>query len=326
MGLQGESLARLLSELALLPPDWHAAGCLEMPNIEALARHVAARRIRHSVETGAGRTTLLLSHLSEDHTVFALDAGDSLRCTREHPLLNAATTHFVEGPSQRTIFTHPLADPLQLVLLDGPHGFPFPNLEYWRFYPSLEANGLLVIDDVHIPTIRQLFDFLVEDPMFRLLEVVGKTAFFERTETPTFDPFGDHWWTQPYNTARFPVDYPVPGPTRSDDSDYRARLPALVDAWCASGLRLAVFGIGPHTDHLFSVVPELQRAQIVAFLDSRLGGTGASHRGRPVELPEWAPGRVDLVLCSSFRHEWVQLAILDPLPVKAVLSHPITAR
>jgi len=73
-------IADLLTKLANLPADWHGAGCLEMPNLEALARHAAIRRIRHSVETGAGKSTLLLSHLSEEHVVFAIDAGESHVC------------------------------------------------------------------------------------------------------------------------------------------------------------------------------------------------------------------------------------------------------
>ena len=38
--------------------------------------------------------------------------------------------------------------------------------------------------------------------MFRLLEVVGTTAFFERTSAPPFDPHGDGWWLQNFNKNR----------------------------------------------------------------------------------------------------------------------------
>ncbi len=321
MPLRPDELSLLLEALAALPADWHSAGFIPMPGVEALARHASARRLTRSIETGAGRSTVLLSHLSERHTVFALDGGDSLKRTREHPLLNPHTVEFIEGPSQRTIFEFAGRDPLQLVLLDGPHGFPFPNLEYWRFYPSLEPGGLLVVDDIHIPTIRLLFDFLAEDPMFHLLEVVGRTAFFERTGAPTFDPFGDGWLLQPFNSARFPTEAPLTAGPAPPDFTYRNRLPVLAAAWCAAGTRIAIFGIGPHTDHLFAVVPELEQVEIVAFLDSTAGGTGLRYRGRPVERPAWAPGHVDLVLCSSFRHEWAQIEILDRLPVKAVFSH-----
>ena len=66
---------------------------------------------------------------------------------------------------------------------------------------------------------------------------------------------------------------------------------------------------------------ELEQVEIVAFLDSTAGGPGLRYRGRPGERPARAPGPVDLVLCSSFRHEWAQIEILDRLPVKAVFSH-----
>jgi hypothetical protein len=92
---------------------------------------------------------------------------------------------------------------LQLALIDGPHGYPFPDMEYYYLYPHLDEGALLIIDDIHIATIGHLFDFLKEDEMFRLIEVVDKTAFFERTAAPIFDPYQDGWWMQNYNTRRF---------------------------------------------------------------------------------------------------------------------------
>jgi hypothetical protein len=59
--------------------------------------------IRQSAETGAGRTSLLLSHLSEHHIVFAKDDGRSITETRACPLLRAEHVAFVEGPTQRSV-------------------------------------------------------------------------------------------------------------------------------------------------------------------------------------------------------------------------------
>lgn len=321
-----EPLGELIALLGVLPGDWHGAGCLEMPNLEALARHAAARHVRHSVETGAGKTTLLMSHLSEHHTVFALDDGESLSRTRQSVLLRRERVEFVEGPSQHTLLNHEIAQPLQLAIVDGPHGFPFPNLEYWKLYPHLETGALLVIDDIHIPTIRQLFDFVREDAMFSLLETVGKTAFFERTAAPTFPPFGDGWWDQQYNARRFPVQYQKIalgiGEPEHDPAVYRERLIPLIERWRGSGTRLAVFGVGGHTDYLFRVVPELATVPIVAYLDTSAGGRGERYRDVAIQEPAWVPGNADVVLCSSYAHELTQLDILDTVPVKVVLSHP----
>jgi hypothetical protein len=74
-------------------------------------------------------------------------------------------------------------------------------------YPLIKPGGILVIDDIHIPTIRHLFNFLREDDMFRLDRVVSMTAFFQRSEAALFDPEGDGWWLQLYNMRRFPA-YP----------------------------------------------------------------------------------------------------------------------
>lgn len=314
----------LFEQLAALPSDWHGSGCLPMENLEAIARHAGARRIQRSVETGAGKSTLLLSHISDHHTVFAVDGGESLTRARKSPLLRSGHVMFVEGPTQITLLGHDFRDPLQLVLIDGPHGFPFPDLEYWKLYPHLDRGGLLVLDDIHIPTIRRLFDVLAEDEMFTLLETVGNTAFFERTDAPTFSPTGDGWWLQRYNAARFPVPYEgrlTGSAKRSAAEVYRERLVPLVEGWKRGETRVAIFGTGEHTARLLEMVPELSDVRIVAYLDSSATGN-ARYGGLPVKTPSWAPGQVDVVLCSSFAHELTQLTMLDELPVKVVLSHP----
>lgn len=68
--------------------------------------------------------------------------------------------------------------------------------------PHLETNGLLVIDDIDIPSIRNMFHVLRRDAMYTLLDVVRNTAFFRRTEAPCIDPFGDEWWEQGYNRSK----------------------------------------------------------------------------------------------------------------------------
>ena len=115
------------------------------------------------------------------------------------PLLKRETITFVDGPTQRTLPSHPFPSKLQAVLLDGPHAYPFPDLEYFYFYPHIEERGLLVIDDIQIRTIHNLFRFLCREDMFRLLGVTGNTAFFERTARPVFDPWNDGWWLQHFN-------------------------------------------------------------------------------------------------------------------------------
>jgi hypothetical protein len=199
----------LLRDIAALPDDWHGAGVCGTAALRAIAHTARARPIAHSAETGVGKSTLLLFHLSAHHTVFALDdtgSSNSLQQVCESPLLNSAHVTFVVGPTQQTLPQHAFGDHrLQLVFLDGPHGYPFPELEYYFFLPHLDEDAVLVIDDIHIPTIFRLFSFMREEAMFDYLGRASTTAFFRRNASALFDPLGDGWWLQNFNRRRFPI-------------------------------------------------------------------------------------------------------------------------
>lgn len=189
-----------LCDLAACAQNLHVAGALSPRVLRAIARHLADIEVQHSVETGSGASTLLFSRLSRDHTVFAVDGGSgSVIKVKSSALLDPATTRFVEGPTQITLPAYRFSHTLQAALLDGPHAFPFPVLEYYYVYPHLDAGALLILDDIHIRSVHDFFRFLKADTMFRLIDVVERTAFFQRTSAPLFDPFGDGWSLQGYN-------------------------------------------------------------------------------------------------------------------------------
>jgi glycosyltransferase involved in cell wall biosynthesis/SAM-dependent methyltransferase len=134
-----------------------------------------------------------------------LPRGD-LDTVKSSPLLNKDTIEFIEGPTQRNLPHHNFPEKLQLALIDGAHGYPFPEIDYYFIYPHLDEGALLIIDDIWIPTIQNLYLFIKEDEMFELLEVIGnRTAFFRRTSAVLLDPYGDGWWVQNYNKQRFPL-------------------------------------------------------------------------------------------------------------------------
>ena len=77
-------------------------------------------------------------------------------------------------------------------------------MDYYHLYQRVEPGGILILDDIHIPTITHLYHVLREDPMWEPIREIGNTAFFVRTSAPLFDPIGDGWCLQPYNLRRFP--------------------------------------------------------------------------------------------------------------------------
>lgn len=183
----------------------HSAGSMPLRTLLRMERLLTGSSIV-SAETGCGKSTIFLSRIAKRHKVFCYDDRGQTNSSVDYFMNCPATRQdrldLVFGPTQLTLPRYEDHLPYDLVLIDGPHGFPFPDLEYYYFYPHLKTGGLLVVDDIHIPTISRLADFLSEDRMFEKLEFVGSTAIFRRTDAPVFDPLGDGWWLQDFNRRR----------------------------------------------------------------------------------------------------------------------------
>jgi hypothetical protein len=135
--------------------------------------------------------------------VFAKDVGKSISQVKVSPFFNAKNVTFVEGPTQESLPNYRFTHKIQIALIDGPHGYPFPDLEYYYFYPLIETGGLLLVDDIKIPSIGRMFDIIKADDMFDLLEIVDNMAFFRRSEALLIDPQSDSWWLQGFNDAYY---------------------------------------------------------------------------------------------------------------------------
>ena len=190
----------VIHDIEGLPSDWHGSGPLSVEVLKKIGKYCAEiGSIEHSVETGTGKSTLLFSQISQLHVVFAIDVGNSLTRVRESPLLCKNHVQIIEGPTQSTLPEYEFKKKIQVALIDGPHGYPFPDLEYYYIYQHLDVGAIFIIDDINIPTIKKMTEILKKDKMFDCLEVVGKTAFFKRTDALLFDPLADGWWDQGYN-------------------------------------------------------------------------------------------------------------------------------
>jgi hypothetical protein len=187
----------------------HMAGSFPtstMQKIETLLRPVELNR---TAETGCGKTTIMFSQLSAEHTIFTVDdrgegENSSLGFVLDYPKTRRETLRAVFGPSQKTLPRHNFEAPLDCVFIDGPHGFPYPELEYYYFYPQLREGALLFINNIHIPSLARFWDIVSEDRMFEVQQVIDTLGVLRRTSAPVFDPYGDNWCYQRYNQRRVP--------------------------------------------------------------------------------------------------------------------------
>ena len=193
----------------------HAWGAFANSTLKRLEQ-VLPSKVNRTLETGCGKSTILFSNISETHLVFSFDdreLGDSssVLLYENHPLTKMDILSLVPGPTQLTLPKYDAFEEYDIIMLDGPHGSPFLELEYYFTYPHLKRGGYLIIDDIHIPSIGQFADVIKEDRMFEYHALIETTLVLRRTNAETFNPFGDNWYKQDFNRRRIDPRNPTIG-------------------------------------------------------------------------------------------------------------------
>jgi hypothetical protein len=208
-----------------------------------------------SLETGCGKSTVLFSNISRRHLVFAYDdrgmPQSSVDMVHASEDFNASTTEFIYGPTQKTLpfYQFGKGEVFDVILLDGPHGYPFPDLEYAILYERLKVGSVLVIDDIHIPSIGHMYDLLRVDRMYDEVGVFASTGVLRRTELTGVPSDGDHWWEQNYNASQFPRSMEKYHPDRNMPLNHVVDFtsPEVVARYARRGVELAPDGLSAHT-------------------------------------------------------------------------------
>ena len=154
-----------------------------------------------TLETGAGASTALFAARGCHHTCVVPFASEEERirawCARRG--VAGDRLDFRIGRSEDVLPT--LGDePLDLVLIDGGHGFPTPFVDFFYAGRRLRAGGLLVVDDTQLWTGRVLEGFLAEQPGWEVVERLPMNAVVVR-RTEVSDRLED-WNDQPYVARR----------------------------------------------------------------------------------------------------------------------------
>jgi hypothetical protein len=187
----------LAAEFKAEPPSLHATGevCggLHWAALEWLERTV--QRGWATLETGAGLSTLVLASRNAVHEAVtpSQDEADRIRAEAERRGISLEHVRFRIGSSHEEL---PRWEPrpLDLALLDGAHGFPYPILDWWYVAPHLKRGGYLLLDDAYMDAVATLVDFLRSRPAWRIEGAVGYRTLVVRKveeELPPFDSLGE---------------------------------------------------------------------------------------------------------------------------------------
>jgi hypothetical protein len=191
---------------------WNSGG-FSRRELEVLVRIVAQKAgpAPNVLETGAGNSTIaFLAAGAHSLTSIAPDAAlfERIRGYCDGHGIDTARL------DQRVAFSEDVLPNVvaeleasgvraDLALIDGGHGWPTVFVDFCYLFRALRKGGFLVVDDIHIYSVKELARFLVEDPNVRVVEQLPKTLVFEKLSDRRYLPdFGG----QPYVRRKMEAD------------------------------------------------------------------------------------------------------------------------
>jgi len=151
------------------------------------------------LETGAGLSTLFFAACGAGTQIcIAPDQAlkeRTLAAFAEHGL-DPSRLDFRVARSEETLPGLTWTLQVDLVLIDGGHGWPTPFVDFCYAGRALRQDGILIVDDVQLYSCSQLYLLLEAQPGWRLLSVVDrKMAFFQKLTSARYLP---EWGSQPF--------------------------------------------------------------------------------------------------------------------------------
>ena len=144
-----------------------------------------------TLETGAGASTIVFAAAGSDHEVITPDPNEEarIRSLCDARGLDGSRVSFHVGPSHDVLPTWQ-PRPLDLVLIDGAHGFPYPVIDWWFIAPHVRVGGLVLLDDAYLPAVGSIVDYVRDSPAWKIEAAVSfRTALVRkvRDEPPPFE-------------------------------------------------------------------------------------------------------------------------------------------
>jgi hypothetical protein len=150
-----------------------------------------------TLETGSGASTVVFAARGARHTAVSPSAEEHRRI-REYCAEQGISTDDVRfvDESSHTALARLEDEPLDVVLIDGAHGFPFPMLDWYLVQGRIKVGGALIVDDAYIPAVNALVTNLRAMRAWELEAAPGgRTVVFRRMldTDPSFDALAERW-------------------------------------------------------------------------------------------------------------------------------------
>lgn len=169
---------------------------------EETKTYIHSNSMTSSIETGIGYSTFLFAAKSGSHTVCFPDAKVEEEIKKYAKTINLPVDNvkFVVGKSQYTLPSIKLC--VDFALIDGEHMYPCPMIDFYYINQMMIVGGTLLIDDMQIPAVRCLYEYLSVSSHWKYEDLLdkGRTCVFVKTSN---DPY--EWWgSQQFNLTQLP--------------------------------------------------------------------------------------------------------------------------
>lgn len=192
-------------------PKVHGEGTfgLQREVLNRIASHLSPESI--TLETGAGLSTMLFAIQQSHHTIVTPSSEEVDRIMDycdSHQIPTKGLNFIVEMSWNALPQLEP--ESLDLVLVDGCHGFPTAALDFFYSSRLLKVGGVLVLDDSQLWPVAIVHDFLKAEEAWRFDGDTGKTSFFTKlrsgAESREWDlqPFVVGQWTKQQRRQAIP--------------------------------------------------------------------------------------------------------------------------
>jgi len=135
-----------------------------------------------TLETGCGVSTVVFALAGARH-ICITPAEHEIQRIRDYCLSENISVNEVAfyADSSENVLPGLECEPLDLVLIDGRHGFPAPFIDFYYTAARLKIDGLLVVDDTWLWTGEVLKTILLSEPEWQLEADFGpRTAVFRK--------------------------------------------------------------------------------------------------------------------------------------------------